>query len=256
MQNTRLAAICRNFGINPDDVEIYHFPLVTKVTTSARIMRKKASSVKAVFGVLDSVGMGRGGNAVAAEDTIRMFRALHSIGIPFGAVDHISKEGKKSKTDDVDPYGSVYTMNASRLAWYFSRSFDADLDTISIYAKNTKANHVRLQKPRRIHTKYHNDEYGIPERISIEVSDDFGMVRESVPIHARMMMLLGQGTLTVEELADELGVERNRIDTALARDKKNDRPTFGKDKLCKPMRICLTDGLTDGVDRRDKNDES
>jgi hypothetical protein len=254
--NTRLAAICRNFGINPADVELYHFPLTAKVTTSARIMRKKAEQTGAVMSVLDSVGMGRGGNAIAAEDTIRMFRALRSVGTPFVAIDHISKESKKDKAGDADPYGSVYTMNSARLAWSLTRSYDGEPTGISMFAKNTKANHVRLQKPRRIHVEYHNNEYGQPERISIETSDDFGMVRESVSVHQRMMMLLAQKPLTIDEMAEELGVARNTIDRVLSRDAGEDRPTFTKDRSTTPMQISLSDGLSDEDVRSVGDDET
>ena len=234
--NTRLAAMCRHFGIDPSIVEVYHFPLTAKVTSSARVMRKKVEQTGAVFSILDSVGMGRGGSAVAAEDTIRMFRALRTVGTPFAAIDHISKEGKKDKSGDVDPYGSVYTMNSARLAWYLSPSFDGDPDTISLTARNTKANHVRIQKQRRIHIKYMNDEFGMPERISIETSDDFGMVREAVTVTERMQMLLSQGPLNVEEIAEQLGVKKSAIEKALSRD----TDMFIKDKSAKPMSVSLS----------------
>ena len=253
--NVRMQAICATFGIDPEKVQVYHHPLHAKVSTAIREMRKKMDSVGAVLGVLDSVGMGRGGNAVAAEDTIRMFRALRSTNRPFLAIDHVSKEAK-GKGGDQDAYGSIYTMNSARLAWYLTRSHDPDPDTIMMHAKNTKANHVRIQKPRFIQVKYVNNDNGVPTHIHIEVSDDFGMVRESVSVHQRMMMLLGQGPLTIEQMAEELGVDRNRVDTTLARDAKKEPPTFQKDKSQKPMQIRLTDGMTDSDDRLTDEGES
>lgn len=247
--NTRMAAICRSFGINPQDVELYHFPLTAKVTSSARVMRKKVEATGAVYAILDSVGMGRGGSAVAAEDTIRMFRALRSIGVPFTAIDHISKEAK-GKGGDVDPYGSVYTMNSARLAWSLTRSYDGDSDAISMFAKNTKANHVRLQKQRRIHIEYHNDDFGQPERITIETSDDFGMVRESVSVHERIVMLLGQGPLTMQQIADELGIPHNTVEVTISRDQQQPLPAFTKNKGVRPLSVSLS-----GLDVSDVSDD-
>jgi hypothetical protein len=240
VHDLRLQAICRSFGIAPSDVTVYHVPLMGKVNTSKRMMTKKVQEYGAVLGILDSVGMGRGGNAVAAEDTIRMFRALRTIGVPFLAIDHVSKESKKNKDGDVDAYGSIYTMNSARLAWHLTRSHVADLDTIAMYAKNTKANHVRRQKSRMIEVKYINDKRGVPKHIEITVSDDFGMVRESVSVHQRMMMLLGRGPLTVQEMADELGMNVASIQQALSRDKNNTPPTFARDKSRKPMSVSLS----------------
>jgi len=242
VHDIRLQAICRSFGINPSDVEVYHVPLIGRVNTSKRMMTKKVQEYEAVLGILDSVGMGRGGSAVAAEDTIRLFRALRSIGVPFLAIDHVSKESKKSKDVDVDAYGSIYTMNSARLAWHLTRSHTQDSNTIAMYAKNTKANHVQRQKSRMIEVKYINDERGVPKHIEITVSDDFGMVRESVSTHQRIMMLLGRGPLTYEEIADELGVTKNNVQLVVSRDAKNNHPSFGKDKSEIPLRLCLTSG--------------
>lgn len=242
----RLQAICRSFGIDVSKVEVYHVPLMGKVNTVKRMMSKKVFGYGAVLGILDSVGMGRGGSAVAAEDTIRMFRALREVGVPFLAIDHVSKQAKADKSGDVDAYGSIYTMNSARLAWHLSPQHTGKSDVISLYAKNMKANHVRRQKSRVIEIEYINNERGVPERINIEVSDDFGMVRESVSVHSRMMMLLGQGALTIKEIADQLGVDRNTIDATLGRDRKLDHPTFEKVGDEKPAQIGLSGTLSGG----------
>jgi hypothetical protein len=201
--------------------------------------------------------MGRGGSAVAAEDTIRLFRALRSIGVPFLAIDHVSKESKKNKDGGVvDAYGSIYTMNSARLAWHLTRSHTPDANTISMYAKNTKANHVSRQKSRMIEVKYINDERGVPRHIEITVSDDFGMVRESVSTHQRIMMLLGRGPLTYDEIAEELGVSKNAVQLVVSRDAKHTTPSFGKDKTDIPLRLCLTGGVTGTPDSSDEEGET
>ena len=142
----RMHAICRSFGIPVSEVDINYHALTASVVKSKREMHKRVMETGAVLGILDSVGMGRGGSAIAAEDTIRMFRGLREVGIPFLAIDHVSKAAKEQRGGDVDAYGSIYTMNSARMAWSLSRQ-DTGNETIGIHAINRKANHVRKSPP-------------------------------------------------------------------------------------------------------------
>jgi hypothetical protein len=183
------------------------------------MMAKEVEERGVVLGILDSVGMGRGGNAVAAEDTIRMFRALREVGVPFLAIDHVSKEAKAKKGGEVDAYGSIYTMNSARLAWSLTRQLDGKGDAIHIHARNTKANHVRVSPPQTIAITYVNDERGVPERIDIETGNEFGMMMPTVGTRERVMMSLAHGEWrTYGELEEELGIPTATIRKMVARD--------------------------------------
>ena len=215
----RLQALCRSFGIPMSEVNIFHKALVSKVTTSKRAMTKEVEDAGAVLGILDSVGMGRGGSATAAEDTIRMFRALREVGVPFLCIDHVSKEAKDKKGADVDAYGSIYTMNSARLAWSLVRQHSGSGDAILIHAKNTKANHVQRALPQTIKIEYHNDERGVPECIDIETGNEFGMMLPTVGTRERVMMSLAHGEWrTYGEIEEELGVPSATIRQMVARD--------------------------------------
>lgn len=255
----RLHALCHAFGIPLDKVDIHHKALVSKVTTSKRMMTKEVERVGAVLGILDSVGMGRGGSAIAAEDTIRMFRALREVGVPFLAIDHVSKEAKAKKGAEVDAYGSIYTMNSARLAWSLTRQLDGKGDSILIHARNTKANHVRTAPPQTIAITYDNDERGVPQRIDIETGNEFGMLMPTVGTHQRMMMWLQHGEWrTYAQVAEELGITKAALKMAVGRDQETDRPTFERKTEGRQGYVRLrsntppvTDGVTDeseGVD--------
>lgn len=222
----RVRAICKSFGIHLDAVEVYHHALVSKVTTSKREMRRRVRDSGAVLGILDSVGMGRGGSAIAAEDTIRMFRALREVGVPFLAIDHVSKEAKEKRGGDVDAYGSIYTMNSARLAWSLVRQHDSG-DRIRIHATNTKANHVRTMPPQSIAIRYENDPRGVPVRIDIETGNEFGMLMPSVTNRERVMMWLSHGEWrSYTSIAEEIGIPVEAVKKVLSRDRQLQAPAF------------------------------
>jgi hypothetical protein len=217
----RVRALCRSFGIPTSEVNIYHHALTAKVTTAKREMRRRVEESGAVLGILDSVGMGRGGSAIAAEDTIRMFRALREVGVPFLAIDHVSKEAKDKKGGDVDAYGSIYTMNSARLAWSLTRQHTGKPEDIHIHAINRKANHVRTAPPQTIAIRYHNDDRGVPERIDIETGNEFGMLMPAVGTHERVQMYLtgtGNEWTTYAELEEQLGIPSATIRSMVSRD--------------------------------------
>jgi len=226
----RLLAICRSFGIPPDEAQVYHHALATKVSTSYREMKRRADDVGAKLCILDSVGMGRGGSSTASEDTIRMFRYLRQTGYPFLAIDHVSKESKGKAAGDRDAFGSVYTMNSVRLGWSLVQQHTKD-EGILMYAANTKHNHVPKQAAQTVKVVYRNDEKGIPEFIDIEAGNDFGMMMPGVDPLQRLYMVMSNGSWwTYQMLADSLGSEETYIRNLVSRDATLDEPSIQKKK--------------------------
>jgi len=226
----RLAAMCRAFGIPQEKAGVKYHALTAKVSQSKREMASRVAETGAVLGILDSVGMGRGGSAIAAEDTIRMFRGLREVGVPFLAIDHVSKADKGKAGGDVDAYGSIYTMNSARLAWSLTRQ-DSKGEALHIHAINRKANHVRKANPQTIAITYHNDERGVPERIDIETGNEFGMILPSVGAREKILMLLDGGEeWTYADLAEQLGISTVSARKAVSDDKLLDEPQIATRK--------------------------
>lgn len=250
----RSQALCASLGLTPDTLSVHHYPLTAKIATSLREIRHQIRTHGAVLAVVDSIGMGRGGSAVAAEDTIRLFRHLRHFGVPVLAIDHISKEQKGK--DDPDPYGSIYTKNSARLGWALKKVVAPknDPNITMVYAQNTKHNHVAKQRSRFIEVAYRNNDYGIPEHIDITVSDDFGLLRESVPVRDRLILRLSDGEWrTYEWLAETLGVAESSVRSAVARDAQADAPMFER-KGSRPeeIRLVLQDHATEDATEEDE----
>lgn len=241
IHDARMLAICKSLGINVNDVEIWHVPLTAKVNNASASMKRRVREYRAVFYVLDSVGMGRGGDAASAEDTIRLFRALRGLRLPNLAIDHISKAAKKQNDLDVDAFGSTYTMNSARLAWALKRAKGPDHNIIYIAARNTKTNHTKRAEDRGIEIRYQTED-DVPTHIEIVTTDALRLLEtKGVSTEDRMVALLieEEEGYPIQEIADHLGVKRARIDTVLGRDDKGD-PTFER-RGKGPVRIRLRD---------------
>lgn len=145
----RLDALMRGHGIDKLDFNIYHKALVAKVSSAQMELRRFITETEAVMAIVDSVGMARGGDANAADDTIRLFRALRSLRIPVLAIDHISSSDLKASRETGDtvvkPYGSVYTPNSSRMLWAGRRLPSSNKERTILELSNTKFNHVPQQ---------------------------------------------------------------------------------------------------------------
>ena len=225
----RLLAICKSFGIPPVEAKVFYHGLTAKVLTSKREMRRRLYEVDAVVGVLDSVGMGRGGSAVAAEDTIRMFRGVRDLGVPFIAIDHVSKSAKAEKSGEVDAYGSIYSMNSARLAWSLVRQMTND-GKIHIHATNRKHNHVPKQAPQTLAIEFVNDEHGIPNAIDIEVGNEFGMLLPAVGNPERLAMYMTHGEWrTYADAEGDLEIARTTLRSIVSRDSGETYETQAKE---------------------------
>lgn len=172
VHNERLGAIARSHNITRLDHPILHYSLVAKVSTAQAHMRRLIREHQAVMVVLDSMGMGRGGDAGSAEDTIRVFRALRSLGVPVLALDHVTKDDKR-KGSVATPYGSIYTVNAARLLWGARLAAASSHTERFINMENTKANRVMRQHPRGIQMNYTNDDRGRLIGVKVKQADEW-----------------------------------------------------------------------------------
>lgn len=221
----RLAAILRGTGAELQH-PIYHRPLVAKVSSSQASMRRSIGDTGAVLSVLDSIGMGRGGNANTAEDTVRMFRALRSLGVPTLAIDHVTKEDKREGST-ITPYGSVYTINSARLLWGAVVADGPTTDTRKyLNLKNTKANRVAIHDPLGMSIDYHNRIEGKSrwlEEVGFETYDQWWTTQtpDTWELIFAHMVSHPEEPFTINELELLVDASRSAIEKALQRNEKS-----------------------------------
>lgn len=217
----RLAAILKGTKTTLN-YDIFHRSLVAKVSQSQASMRRSIADTGSVLAVLDSIGMGRGGNANGAEDTVRLFRALRSLEVPTLAVDHVTKEDKRSG-NTISPYGSVYTINSGRLLWgaVVAEALSGEHEKY-LNLTNTKANRTALHSKMGIRIEYQNQDQAETRSRwldSVEFStynewwqEDKATTWDQVKAHLE----LNAGLWTIRELELALGLGDKAIEKALA----------------------------------------
>lgn len=163
--------------------------------------------------VVDSVGMasgavGEGGDA--NESAIRLFTAFGYLGTTVLAIDHVNRADADTTTKRSRPYGSIYKSNLARATYELRRQKTADGSSVlGIY--HTKANDAELQGPQALRVEHADD-----GAITYTPSDTMPVtLTESLPLYERIALLLASEHLTSEQIADELGHDKKKVEALL-----------------------------------------
>ena len=246
----RLAAIIRSTGVTLKH-PIYHRSLVAKVSQSQASMRRSIAERGAVLAILDSIGMGRGGNANTAEDTVRMFRALRSLDVPTLAIDHVNKEDKRSG-EVISPYGSVYTINSARMLWGAVAAPGLTTATKKfLNLTNTKANRVALHEPIGMSISYQNQRDDTHktrwlDKVDFSIHDEWWSVKEPDAFDQikHYMELHPMERYSIRELTTFVDLPRATVEKAIQRNSGD----LKKEKRGREYVYCLAAGLNNVVE--------
>lgn len=201
----RLRAICRAAGIT--EPVIYYQRMTASLAESAQSLRRRCGEMGAGFVIVDSLGAARSGEPESAESTIKLFNAGRSLGLPWLAIDHVTKNGGETKTR---PFGSTYTHNLSRLTWSMEQpeTETGAENEITVVLTNRKANNGRLQRRRGYALSFTESEDGTPIGIEVrarDIRDIPSMIRRfSVRDQIAAVLRANNATLTVDDIQSSL----------------------------------------------------
>lgn len=209
----RIRAICLSSGIPIPPIHYQH--MVASLPEAASTLAREVRRTKAVFAVVDSLGMARGGEPESADLTLRTFKAGRGLGVPWLAVDHVTKaEGK----DAQEPFGSAYTRNAARLMWSLTRAQSTGDIALRLRKANNGPDGLQMAYKVRVSKDSGDSISGI-------AYESFGLDQTSfadrVPLRSRIHVGLAAGGLTREQLADALGEDLKNIQNRVSDMKKN-----------------------------------
>ena len=144
----RILALQKGMKIEDGDWKdnLHHATMYGKVVNVIDGIQRKVLDTGAKLIVLDSVGNARGGDAISADDTLKLFKSLRSLNVPVLALDHVTKEDVRAGKS-ATPYGSVFTINAARLLWAMVQDEDtsAPPEIRQVNLTNTKQNRIPRQ---------------------------------------------------------------------------------------------------------------
>ncbi len=240
----RLNGLLTGLGLTKDDMK---FPIhYLKPRVSVAKMRRDLHTLMREYDpalvIVDSVGLGRGGDAMGSEDTIRFFQALNGLDTAVLGIDHMTKDDTRSGKM-LTPYGSVYTVNSVRLAWAIKR-IEASTETVSyLNLVQTKRNNVAAHEPVGMEMEFHNDmrEFGeggdifqpVLKKVTLTTGDAYHTRQDEGTLIDRAcdwMDLNGSGT--IKEVADSIGAQVDSLTTAFS---KNEGTRVQKVTKSKPF---------------------
>lgn len=186
-----------------------HRSLVTEVDRVRRFCYEHGLD----FVGLDSVGMGAEGSLEYSEGANAYHRAVRSLGrlgkILISHTKHDAADNSHKR-----PYGSPYWMNGCRSVW-FLKSAPLAPNKYELALENIKVN-VKKAPTVALHVTF-------GDRITFEQigTTDLVQLADSVPIRERIAQVLKRrGSMTLDDIAEELDEKRDTVKRILNRDMK------------------------------------
>ena len=192
---------------------VYYRRQVASLAESAPVIQREIAKLGVGFVVVDSLGAARGGEPESAEVTIRTFNAARSLGVPWLAVDHVTKQ---AGNDATRPFGSTYSHNLARLTWSMEKAQDEGDSTIVVAMVNRKRNNGKLLNRLGYRMKFQNDDKDGLSAVTFESTDLMQTaLADRQPLRSRIANELKRGPLTIQEIADGLGAPDDQIRSRL-----------------------------------------
>lgn len=181
-------------------------PLVYESDRLRRIVRENEIE----YAIFDSVAFACDGPPEAAEVAGRYYRAVRQIAGGSLHIAHVSK----GENADQKPFGSAFWHNGARSTW-FAQLVSSDRDNLSLGLFNRKANLGRLQPPLGFTVSFSE------ERTTFRRADvaDNPELAAKLTVRQRMAHLLRGGSMTMQQLAEEIDAKVDTIERTAYRNK-------------------------------------
>ena len=154
----RLHALAKGFNVSPDGV-FYRQMDRSLAHSKERILDEiQQHDLKAV--VIDSLGMGAGGDPSDAALILQAMNACKSFNIPVLTLSHLAKSAladNASASAKESSYGSVYAGNSVRNQWLIEKKQDEEEDPV-VYLTHTKVNRGPKRPMKAYEVTFDNDD--------------------------------------------------------------------------------------------------
>jgi hypothetical protein len=183
-------------------------PLVSEQERLQKIIRANHIG----YLVVDSVAVACDGPPEAAEVTTAYFRAIRSLGV--GSL-HLAHTNRSEQADQ-KPFGSAFWHNLARATWFCRRSHEQEATKLTIGLYHRKSNLGRLHPPAGFTFTFDGD----LTCVSSHGIDHIADLATGLPLWQRIKTTLGNGAMTLEDLAGELDAKKDTIERVVRRKTK------------------------------------
>jgi hypothetical protein len=224
----RMRAISAGAGI-PTLPPVHYRRCIASLSEAAPEIRREILRTKAVLVVVDSFGAARGGEPESADVTIKAMNAGRSLGVPWLAVDHVTKQ---QGNDSAMPFGSAFTHNLARVTWSMDRN-DGDESRQVIALRNRKMNNGRQVPQIGYGVVYEADEEGVLWSVQYHRTDiaDSPSLAARLPLRQRILAELARGFQTPQALAELVGADQRVVGARLTELRRAEKVVRNKDGM-------------------------
>lgn len=169
--------------------------------------------------IMDSIGFACDGPPEAAEQAMRYFQALRTLG-RLGSL-HIAHVKSGFEGADLRPFGSIYWHNGARSTWNVKlASPDSDQPGLQLALHHRKSNTTGRMRSVGFEMRFHADSINVEQLDLREVPE----LASQLPIAERVRAALKSGIRTRKELLEDLdGVKDASLSRILRREKQAGR---------------------------------
>jgi len=205
--NGRIGALKRGMGV---DLTIPYRRCYQKLASDIEAIRTHVHETGAGAIIVDSLGMAVGGDLNDTTSIMPAFQAVRSLGIPVLFIHHENKESLL--------YGNVFIFNQARSVWQAQGAQDYDASTLTLGLYHKKSNNTRLFPTVGLRFVFGEDAEGLPTT-RVERGDlmQFTETAEKLPLDRRITDVLGRGSMTVADIADEIGATTESVRITMKR---------------------------------------
>jgi len=207
----RLSSLVKGFNL-PQTPILYRnckLPLSDEIEEMENIICEN----KVDLVIVDSLGVASAnGNLNDASTATIFFSALRKLNVTSLIITHTSKESSNHSA-----FGSVYFTNLARSIWEFRKQQEEGETTIDIGLFHRKNNQGRLFPPAGFSLTFEDGKTTI-KREDVRTVPEF---LENLGLKAKIADLLKEGKLSVEKIANDLGVGINQVRTRLYEMRRN-----------------------------------
>jgi hypothetical protein len=186
------------------------FPITHEIDRLRRVVTENQID----FAIFDSIAFACNGRPEDAEIASQYYRAVRSVGVGSLHIAHINK----SEDGDKKPFGSVFWHNGARMTWYAHAAERADdNEPLTVGLFNRKANLNGARQPVSLRLTFGRQRTDI-SRVDMADTPDLA---SKLTIRQRMTVLLKRGSMTEQEIADELEASLDSVRKAAKRNHRD-----------------------------------